>query len=144
MAYRIRLVQVTSLRTNKEWYKEYVGNYYAVLADPFDDSDPNFGGTYLTYDGIGTSVSTRLFKENINVLTLPFLSDELDEKTKELGIDITYNYANDLVFCVFDSLTCEQITTKTPFPTYGEAMEYVKENKLCYIQSISKKEEVTV
>lgn len=142
MPYRIRLVQVTRLTTNKEWYKEYVGNYYAVLADPFDDSDPYFGGTYLTYDGIGTSVSTRLFKNSINVLTRPFYSDELDEKTKELGIDLHYNYANDLVFGIFDSLTCKQAAV-TPFSTYGEAMEYVKENKLYYIQSIPKKEEVT-
>lgn len=93
MNYSIRLAKITGLRTGKEWYKDKVGNYYAILATPFPDDDIYFGGSYLTFDGIGTTVSTRIFKDNLEILTEPFPSNELEQKQKELGIDIKFDYA---------------------------------------------------
>lgn len=93
MTYNIRLAKITGLKTGKEWYKDMVGNYYAIYSTPFADNDPFFGGSYLTYSGIGSGASARIFKENLEILTEPFLSSELEAKQKEMGIDIKIDYS---------------------------------------------------
>lgn len=129
MTYTIRMAKLTGLKTGKEWHKNYVGNYYAVYSSPFEEKDAYFGGTYLVYAGIGSSISCRIHKENLELVSNVFLSDALETKQKELGIDIKYDYASEKAFLLVTRATEEVLDSCGVFRNYFAAHQYVEKEE---------------